>query len=160
MFEVTQLGMGRAGVQEVSPQGSRLSCPGQKGRCGSVFFCPAGCLKGTDTEGVTLDEISIPERLMERAASPWSPGWILSVFPGCAVNPREPRAGRHTPRVCWAPETSSHEELRPPLLRVRTRLLVCGGHVRPLSVLQGRPVLLACLPLLVIASGVFFRGST
>ena len=59
-----------------------------------------------------------------------------------------------------APETSSHKEPRPPLIRVRTRLLVCGGHVRPLSVLQGGPVLPARLPLLVVASGVFFRGST
>lgn len=59
LFEVTQLGVGRAGTQAVSPQGSYLNCPGQKGW---LLFGPVGCLKGTDSEGVTLDEISGPRK--------------------------------------------------------------------------------------------------
>ena len=34
----------------------------------------------------------------------------------------------------------------------------CGGHVRPLSILQGGPEVPARLALLVVASGVFVRG--
>ena len=62
LFEVTQLIIGRARIQAVSPQGSCLSWPGQKGRCGSVFFGPVGCPKGTNSEGVTLNEISGPRK--------------------------------------------------------------------------------------------------
>lgn len=56
--------------------------------------------------------------------------------------------------VCLsAPKTSSHEDPRPPLLRVWMRLLACGGHVRPLSVLRAglwfQPVSL-CLLLPVV----------